>query len=495
MSQVDKQKAIQFLNEGRLEEAYAAFRDVVNNYPEDWLSYDALAYLEINLKKNLEEATNLIEKARDYGCPSTRYHQVRANILWSKGQLEEATLELERAVNADPSVDNLIALANNLMNTNYKRTLPLWQEIIKKYPSNVLAYLALAWIARRETNWTLALAMATKARNLQPKNPKVLFAVGQAYQELNQCKYALKYYLEADKQGFAEKFIIQGSLSQCHLQLHNYVKALEHAYEAAKLDPQNSQAKEPLNKCKEYLLWLCRELRYSEAYPRMETALNIWPDDSKLLACMAVLQMEFKHNYELGQHYMHKALECNNADLDLLYEIKGCLWFDHLNDRKEGLACLEKAVSLNPTAFNLVALAARISDSDPGRAKQIYEELLKSDSKNVEVIYGLAKVNMKQGKWIDGLELAIKGCQLQPSNPSINCLLAFAHFNLGRIEEALKYYQKAEKLEYPDKAYVYNSIAACYQKLGKARKARQYARKALNINPDDEEAKNFFRVL
>ncbi|MCX5637813.1 MAG: tetratricopeptide repeat protein, partial [Planctomycetota bacterium] len=312
------------------------------------------------------------------------------------------------------------------------------------------------------------------------------------YQGLNQCKHALKYYLEADKQGFAEKFIIQGSLSQCHLDLHNYVKALEYAYEAAKSDPQNSQAKEPLNICKEYLLWLCGELRYSEAYPMMETALSIWPDDSKLLAYMAVLQMEFKHNYDLGKNYMDKAFEHNNTALDLLYAMKGCLWYDHLDKKEEGLACLEKAVSLNPTAFNLVALAARITDSDPERAKRIYEELPKSDSKNIEVIYGLAEVNIIQGKLTDGLELAIKGCQLQPSNPRINCLLACAHFNLGRIEEALKYYQKTAKLEYPDKAYVYNSIAACYQKLGKARKARQYARKALNINPDDEEAKKLF---
>lgn len=227
----------------------------------------------------------------------------------------------------------------------------------------------------------------------------------------------------------------------------------------------------------------------------MLMALEAWPDDSKLLAYMAALEMAFKHNYELGQSYMTKAFECGNADLDLLYQIKGSLWFDYLNDRREGIACLEKAVALNCNKLNLMALARRIIDTDPERAEQIYEELSQSDPEDVDIIYGLAKIAMKQGNWTDGFELATKGYKLEPSNSHINALLAFAQFNLGRFKEALKSYAKATELDFPDKAYIYNSIAECYQKLGKLQKARKYIKKALSINPDNPEAQKFLSNL
>jgi len=491
VSRTDKEKAIQLLNNGHLEEAYKIFQDMHHKYPEDWIIYDGLAYLEKDLKGNLEESKKLIERSRELGCPEARYHRVCADILWSKGQLEQATLEFEKSVGADRSVDNLTVFANSLMKTNYERSVPIWKEIIKKDPSNALAYSGLAWIARKKTDWPLALEMATKAKEFQPKNPKVLFAIGQAYQGLGQCEQALKHYLEADEQDYRGKLLFHVNVAKCYIGLHNYAGALEQAYEAVKLNPQDSRVNELLNHCKDNLILLCDEQRYSEAYPLMVIALNICPDDSRLLAYMAILETHFKKNDELGKSYMHKAFEHNNADIDLLYMIKGCLWFDRLGDKKEGLACLEKAVSINRSNSNLVALAARLIDVDRERAQDIFDELFQSNPEHVDVIWGLAEIAMKEGKVVKGFELAKRAYDLKPSDSSINALLAGAHFSLGRYNEALQYYQKAAELGLPDKVYIYNSIAACYQKLGKLRKVRKYAKKALSINPDNPEAQNF----
>lgn len=227
----------------------------------------------------------------------------------------------------------------------------------------------------------------------------------------------------------------------------------------------------------------------------MSIALDIWPDDSRLLAYMADLEMAFKHNYEAGKSYMKRAFECNNAELDLLYEIKGSLWYDCLNDKKESLACLEKAVSLNRSNFNLVALASRIIDTDPKRADQLFEEVLLSDPKEADVIDELARIALKKEDWQKGFELATRAHKLEPSDAGINASLAYANQKLGRFDEALSLYLKAEEFGFYDKVFIYNSMAECYQGLGNSKEARVYAKKVLDINLDDAKANRLLDQL
>ena len=462
MSQIDKEKANQFLQEGRLQDAYEAFTKILPKYAEDWTVYDGLAYLEVNLKNNLERAENLIEKAKELGCPEARYHRMLADIYWRKNQLSEAVSEFEQAATVDRTVENLTAFANSLMKMDYLRAVSVWEEIIQKDPTNTTAYLGLAWIAGQRKDWPMTVKMAAAAKELAPDNPKVLFQLGRAYQALAQYEQAVDCYLQADKFGFRNKFFFHENVATCYLELKNYTKSFEHAHEAVKLNRRDPTANELLNKCKEYLIWLCVEHRYSEAYPAMLVAIHIWPDDSRLLAYMATLEMAFKDNYELGQSYMRKAFECESGELDLLYAIKGCLWFDYLNDNREGLACLEKAVALNHNKHNLQSLAYRIIDTEPERAHGIYDELYRSDPEDIDVICGFAEIAMKQGNWSKGFELAKKSNELAPSISRTSALLACAHFHLGRYKESLEFYVKAEELDFPDKAYVYTSIAQCY---------------------------------
>ena len=53
MSKFTKQEANKLWQEGRLNEAYTAFRDIIHEYPKDWKVYDALAYLETSATSKL----------------------------------------------------------------------------------------------------------------------------------------------------------------------------------------------------------------------------------------------------------------------------------------------------------------------------------------------------------------------------------------------------------------------------------------------------------
>jgi tetratricopeptide (TPR) repeat protein len=233
------------------------------------------------------------------------------------------------------------------------------------------------------------------------------------------------------------------------------------------------------------LLWLYGENRNSEAYPMMKKALEIWPNDSILLAYMANLEMQTQQNREKGKFYMEKAFENSNNDSDWLYQIKGCLWFDFLNEKEEGLACLEKAVSIKRNAANLTSLAWRIVDTDITEAEKLCDEAQRLGSEDADIIYVIAEIWMKQGRWVEGIEIAQKGCKLEPSNANLYALLGFAHSEVKEFDKALQYYNKSMELGFHDKAYIYASIGECYYKLGDLQKAREHANKAIDINPND----------
>jgi len=273
------------------------------------------------------------------------------------------------------------------------------------------------------------------------------------------------------------------------------VNAIRFAGEAGKLSAEDNYVQEVLKYCKEKLFWLVEQDRKSDAYAMMQIGLGIWPDDSRLLAYMAGLEIELNKNYELGKSYMKKAFEFNTADLDLLYEIKGALWYDYLNEKGEGLACLEKAVSLNRSSFNLTALASRLIDTECERAEELLEEAVRLAPKDADILCYLAEIALKEKNWARAFELGAKADSLKPDDPHITAALGRAQFNMGEFTEALSYYLKADSLNHPEKAEIYLQTAKCHQKLGDPEKSKAYIEKALAVNPDYPEARELLTQI
>jgi len=214
----------------------------------------------------------------------------------------------------------------------------------------------------------------------------------------------------------------------------------------------------------------------------MAIALEIFPKDYELLACMARLEIALKHNHKLGREYINKAFANAPKESDWLYETKGVLWFDCLDEKEEGLACLEKAVGLNRSDTNLINLAFRILEDDIERAQALFKEVLATNPNDEDALYGLAEICFRKSQDPEGLELTKKAYALAPSHPGINALLGSASFGMGKLAEALRFYVDAEKVGFDDKEYLYKSIADCYSKIGKVDEAQKYAEKAKRLS-------------
>ncbi len=299
---------------------------------------------------------------------------------------------------------------------------------------------------------------------------------------------ALRYFDRAERWGYSDTFRLYTAKAICLFRLDKPKEAMEYAKRISEHEPDNCYIGEVRNECRKYVFPLFGDRKLKEAYSIVQSALEIWPSDSTLLAVMANLEMTHRHDPESSKHYLQEAHRCSDEESGFVYQIEGALLYDHLNKRQEGLACLEKTVSLNKSKFNLISLGYRLIDVDIERAKSIYEGLYAQEPEDTEVIYGLAEITMKEGNIDRGLEIARKGLLLMTDNDNLNALVGFAYYQLEQYKKSLRHYRKALKLDYGDQAYICSAIADCYYELGSLRKAHKWAEKALEINPEYTEA-------
>lgn len=482
-------------NHRKLEEAYTAFQAIRKRDPDDGVICGVLAYLESATKGNFEIAMELIEEALKLGCPRAFYHRILGDIYWKEGELKRAASEYERSIEDTPSLSNLIAYAEVLSLLESERATDIWQRVLNGDANNVRALVHLGRKAALCGDWTQGRSMLERAERQEAANPEVLFGLGYIYYAAKEYERAIDYLSRARENGYKNAGILAAMLAVCYRLTGHSADGIIFAKEALDLNPDDDYVIESVAGYKDEAAQLLESGRKREAYNVTKVALQMWPGDSKLLASMAGLEMELNQNYELGRQYMNQALEHSNTDLDFLYVIKGALWYDYLNAHNEGLACLEKAVSLNRSKFNLVALASRLIDTDYKRAHIFFEEAYKMDPDDPKTICGLAEVVLKGGDKSKGLELAARARLLAPDDAEINTDVGDLQLAAGELSEALNSYSAAEQSGYSQKHVIYMKMARCCRALGDIVRARDYAKKAVKIQPDYDLAKNLLAQL
>ena len=71
---------------------------------------------------------------------------------------------------------------------------------------------------------------------------------------------------------------------------------------------------------------------------------------------------------------------------------------------------------------------------------------MRGDPRNAELLNGLGAVVCAQGDWVKASEYFSHALQLNPNLSSANFNMGLALANLGKKEEAMAYFQKAERL-------------------------------------------------
>ncbi len=164
----------------------------------------------------------------------------------------------------------------------------------------------------------------------------------------------------------------------------------------------------------------------------------------------AILELEAMDKMLPGKYYVHFYLgACSLA----------------INDPKTALACLRRALTLNPTKQDIPSIYSYLGVA----LKEMGE-------------YRRALANLQEGEKLDS------------RRTDIHNLMGFCHFKLKEHERAIEDFKKVIELE-PSSAIDYANIASNYRQMGEKQKAIRYYKMALTLDDTIQFAREHLQEL
>jgi tetratricopeptide (TPR) repeat protein len=122
-------------------------------------------------------------------------------------------------------------------------------------------------------------------------------------------------------------------------------------------------------------------------------------------------------------------------------------------------------------------------------AEELYESILRNDSRHFESIYYLGTIRLQQSRFLDAEVLFRRALKINKRSADARHYLGIALTSLGHFDEAVSQYQKALDLNSRD-AVVQNNLGYVLQKLDRHSEAVRHYRRALSVSPNYPEARN-----
>jgi tetratricopeptide (TPR) repeat protein len=127
------------------------------------------------------------------------------------------------------------------------------------------------------------------------------------------------------------------------------------------------------------------------------------------------------------------------------------------------------------------------------RALGAWDTIVREQPESCSAHIQLAKEALKHNDLARARELAAKAERLKPSAKNAY-EIGWIYQHLERYDEALRFYFEAEKLNLGDKPLLYGAISSCYISLGQKDAAIEYVNRVLEIDPEDDFAKELLQT-
>ncbi len=160
--------------------------------------------------------------------------------------------------------------------------------------------------------------------------------------------------------------------------------------------------------------------------------------------------------------------------------------YNNLNDPKNAIIHLEKAINIDSNYFQAYANRAQAYNllDEYKKAFDDADKAIKIESK-FEYAYSVkGNILTKLGQHEEAEIVLNKAVEMSPNSPEAHFNLAFFYEEQGEYDKSMENYLKAEELNYPNKAMLYNNIAVVFRRLKEFNKAIEFIDKAKQFNPN-----------
>ena len=139
--------------------------------------------------------------------------------------------------------------------------------------------------------------------------------------------------------------------------------------------------------------------------------------------------------------------------------------------------------------------ALALMDTDVEAARQIWREILAVSPDNAEAHFNLGLLYIRSGEYQPAVAAFRKVLTLQPQMPDALFNLGFAYTKSGRYDEAVESYNRAVALNPPYRDEILYNLATVLEIQGDRQKALQKLQTAIELNPENERARDYFEQL
>ena len=350
---------------------------------------------------------------------------------------------------------------------NEARTMVL--ESLQRHPSSVEGYNLLGIILSDQQNFSGAVASLQKALQISPNSTKTHVNLGNVYVAEKQLDAAEKEFRTvvrldpANPEGnynLGVLLMIKGSPAE----------AIPHFQ---RVRPMNGQT--GLNLVRAYFL----TKRPADA---LRTATEVSEENKNSV------QVHFSLGAMLTSEKQYKAAQLELEKADALqpdtFEILFSLGQDLLRagDYSKAEVTLTRALRLQPDSpETLYLLAQTLTDeSRPLDALDLLLRAHKLAPQNTDVIYLMAQVSMSQNYFEDAIPLLESGLQIAPRRPDLLAALGESYFMAGKVDKAIEEFKKLIDVEGSARSYAF--VGLSYRNLGRFDEAKKYFQQGLKLD-------------
>lgn len=203
------------------------------------------------------------------------------------------------------------------------------------------------------------------------------------------------------------------------------------------------------------------------------------------------LGRSFYEKEDLGNaiKYLDIATKENPNNPEIPYTIARA--YADMFNYKQSVTYFQKAIAINPNQARWIYEMALIYYAIPDEQnslKYMLEAGEKGYKKDNEYVQNLATAYMNAGKQSDGIAMLQEILQRRPSDLNILNMIAEAHYDIKKYDEAINYYDKILEVDKNNAGALY-MIGMCFQKKGDKAKGQALCDKAIELDPSLQSLK------
>ncbi len=406
-------------------------------------------------------------------CPAAQWYWIRAR--WARAIalgviLSSAMGSIAQQKPANSSADFKEAEAL-IQQRRFAEAKTETLEQIKRHPSSVEGYNLLGMIQVNQRDYAAAIGSFEKALQLNPRSTKTHNNLGSLYvaeQQLDSAEKEFGTALRVDPADSEANY----NLGVLLMMKGSPAAAIPHF---ERVHPASTEVSVNLIRAYFQTRRTADALRAAtELSQRNKNDVRVHFSLGELLAS--------EKQYPTAQLELEQADALQPGTREIIYNLGQVLLRN--GENAKAVVILKRALTLQPDSPETMYLLAQAytNQSHPLDALDLLVRAHKLAPDNTDVIFLMAQVSMSQNYFEDAIPLLESGLQLAPKRADLLAALGESYFMAGKVEKAIDEFKKLLELDKSPRSYAFLGLS--YRNLGRFDEAKKYFQDGLKLDPN-----------